>query len=185
MLSFSRITMRCVKWGYTEWVSFLGGEMNLSLPRIGTIAFCALSTLVGGYFLWRGQMAMAEMQAQMVVPAADESNAAGSESRAPAVASFVTLEEIFANVSSKDKASHTLGMKLDLELFADADRSLFEQRQAGVKNAIIQTALEQDIQRLSSISGKLFFKELLVSQLNTFFNRAVVRDIHFSSFYLQ
>ena len=40
-------------------------------------------------------------------------------------------------------------------------------------------------ERLNTIAGKLYFKEALVAKINGYFQPAVVRDLHFSSFYLQ
>jgi len=137
-------------------------------------------------FLWRAykaheQVEFAAAEARQEI----ERRTASSKNRA---VSLVSLEEVFANVNSgkgDERRMHTLGIKLDLELFEEESRLLLDSRLGGVKNAIITTALEQDYDWLNTIAGKLFFKESLVARINEFFNRAIVRDIHFSSFYLQ
>jgi flagellar basal body-associated protein FliL len=121
----------------------------------------------------------AEIEQKAAAQAAKEAN--------PTAVAFVSMDEMYANIhpTGPHATSHTIGMRLDLELFGEDDRSLFEKRQSGIKDTIIEASLEQEYSQLGTVAGKLYFKELLVSRLNTFFNRAVVRDIHFSSFYLQ
>jgi len=96
----------------------------------------------------------------------------------------VGIDELFVNVLDGEE-NHSLGVKLDLELFDEAGRSVLDSRQSGVKDAIIETTREQSYGDLTSISGKLYLKELLVSRINAFLRKPVVRSIHFSSFYLQ
>ena len=48
-----------------------------------------------------------------------------------------SLEEVFANVPSKDR-QHAVGMKLEMELFSEDSRAMVEKYQGGIKNAIIE-----------------------------------------------
>jgi flagellar basal body-associated protein FliL len=100
-------------------------------------------------------------------------------------ATLVTMDELFANLGHLEQGSHAIAMKLEIELFDEEDRPFLEPRLPGIKNTIIQLTLEQSFNRLNTLSGKLLFKEQIVSRLNAFFNKGIVRDVHFSSFYLQ
>ena len=121
--------------------------------------------------------------------AASAGHGAGGAEREPASASIsplISIEEVVASINEteKDKA-HILGIKLEIELFDEANRQLFDQHQAGIRNTVLITSMEQSYENLNTIGGKLFYKELLVSRLNQFFQKPFVRDIHFSSFYMQ
>jgi flagellar basal body-associated protein FliL len=119
---------------------------------------------------------------------ASAGHGSASSERAPAHAKgmvpFITLDEIFANISD-DKSSHTLAVKLDVELFDDQAKQAFKGGQPAVKHMIIQTSREQNYEQLATLSGKLYFKELLIRKMNEHFQKPVVRDVHFSSFFLQ
>ena len=101
-----------------------------------------------------------------------------------AASSLVSLDELFINLSLGDQ-SHSLGLKLEVELFDEKQRGHFEKLAPGVKHTIIQVSREQNFYRLNTISGKLYFKELIVSRLNDFMKEAVVKEVHFASFFLQ
>ena len=99
---------------------------------------------------------------------------------------LVSIEEVVANINAeKTEKSHLLGIKLELELFDETSRGVLDQHQAGIRNTVLLTSMEQSFEGLSSVSGKLYYKELLVTRLNEFFHLPVIRDVHFSSFYLQ
>jgi len=119
---------------------------------------------------------------------ASAGHGSASGERAPAHAKgmipFITLDEVFANISD-DKSSHTLAVKLDVELFDDQAKQAFKGGQPAVKHMIIQTSREQNYEQLATLSGKLYFKELLIRKMNEHFQKPVVRDVHFSSFFLQ
>ncbi len=114
---------------------------------------------------------------------ADAADAAASlDGGAPTV----NLDEIFTNIIARnDELTHTVGIKLDIELFGEEGKPMMDAKAAGVKNTIIMATREQIYEDLNSISGKLFYKEILVSKINEFFAKAIVRDIHFASFYVQ
>ncbi len=98
------------------------------------------------------------------------------------------LDEVFANVNAgqgENRRMHILGVKLELELFEPEGKELLETKMAGVKDAVITTAIEQDYDWLNTVAGKLFFKEALVARVNHYFKRPLVRDIHFTSYYVQ
>ncbi len=111
--------------------------------------------------------------------------AAAVEPDAEPAVPILSLDEMFLNILEGREKVHTLGLKLDLELFEESSRSILESRASGVKNAIIEASREQDFARLNTVPGKLFFKETLISRINGFLRKAAVRDAHFSSFYLQ
>ncbi len=97
---------------------------------------------------------------------------------------LVSIDEIFVNIGQGEDI-RSLGVKLELELFDEGQRAKLDKHLPGIKNSIIETSREQDFNRLNTIPGKLYFKETLVSRINQYFHEAVIRDIHFSSFFLQ
>lgn len=109
---------------------------------------------------------------------------AAGDDRKPAAVGLVSVDEVFVNVGSGDRVK-SLGLKLELELFEESSRPLLDQKVSGIKHSIIEVSREQEVSRLTTVAGKLYFKEALVSRLNQFFHQPIVRDIHFSSFYLQ
>ena len=99
---------------------------------------------------------------------------------------WVSLDEIFVNVGSKDnERTHSLAVRVELELFEEFGRDIVDRYQSGIRHAIIQAALEQKYVNLNTVEGKLYFKEILVGRINEFVKMAVIRDVHFGSFYLQ
>ncbi|NBX93322.1 MAG: hypothetical protein EB078_00245 [Proteobacteria bacterium] len=112
----------------------------------------------------------------------------GHQGRSPAsmkgIVPFVSMDEVFANISD-DKTNHTIAIKLDIEFFDDKAKQVFKTSQPGVKHMIIQTSREQNYDQLATLSGKLYFKELLIRKMNEYFQKPLVRDIHFASFFLQ
>lgn len=118
-------------------------------------------------------------------PAADAHGApaAGGE-RSTAGIGLVSVDEIFVNVGSGEKVK-SVGLKLELEMFDESSRAIFDKKQSGIKDAIIEASREQDSDRLQTVAGKLYFKEYLVSKLNSYLKEPLVREVHFSSFYLQ
>jgi len=104
----------------------------------------------------------------------------------PVAPVLISLDEVLVNIQGESTEKlHSLGVRLELELFSDQGRNIIEQRQAGIKHTVIESSQNQDYRKLSTLSGKLYFKELLVSRINSFLNQPVVRDIHFSAFFLQ
>ncbi|NBX75617.1 MAG: hypothetical protein EBQ92_03620 [Proteobacteria bacterium] len=97
---------------------------------------------------------------------------------------FLSLDELFANIN-QDKSSHTLAIKVDVEFFDLEAKQAFKSNQPAVKNLIIQTSREQEYERLSTLSGKLYYKELLIRRINEHFQKPLVKDVHFASFFLQ
>ncbi len=99
--------------------------------------------------------------------------------------SWVTMEEMFANVLSEGQESHTVSFKLEVELFDESSRKLMDDHQALVKNAILEVARTQQFDELRTLAGKLYFKEALVGKVNDTVHFPLVRDIHLSSFALR
>lgn len=113
-----------------------------------------------------------------------EHGAPAADGRKPASVGLVSIDEVFVNVGSGERVK-SLGLKLEVELFEESSRPMLDQKLSGIKHSIIEVAREQEAVRLSTVGGKLYFKECLVSRLNEFFHEPIVRDVHFSSFYLQ
>lgn len=97
---------------------------------------------------------------------------------------FLSLEEVFANVS-ENETYRTLAVKIDVEFFELPDKEIFRARQSVVRHLVIQASREQAYQELATLSGKLYFKELLIRRMNEYFHKPLVKDVHFASFFLQ
>jgi flagellar basal body-associated protein FliL len=102
----------------------------------------------------------------------------------PSMIPFVSLEEVFANVPENSE-SRTLAVKIDVELFDNSGRDTFKSGQAIVRHLILQASREQKYDELATLSGKLYFKELLIRRMNGYFKKPLVKDVHFASFFLQ
>ncbi len=114
----------------------------------------------------------------------EHGEAAAAPAKKSEALSLVSFDEIFVNVAA-DERSYGLGVKLEIELFDDSSRALIEKRQPAIKDAIIQTSREQSFHKLNTVAGKLYFKELLAERINEKFGMPLVRNVHFSSFFLQ
>ena len=112
-------------------------------------------------------------------PAADRGTASSS-----GTVPFVSIDEVFANVA-QDNKNYTLAIKLDVEFFDEKGKQAFKTNQSAVRNLIIQTSREQEYDLLASLSGKLYFKELLIRKINEHLQGPLVKDVHFASFFLQ
>jgi len=159
------------------------------VQRIATTTALFLTAGVSVFFILRighlsKEVAVAAAEHEREKAKAEASSHEPAPSQSEAV-SLIAFDEIFVNVPGQTEKSHTLGVKIELELFEEESRRVVEQWQAVVKDAIIATTVEQNYDRLSTIAGKLFFKEALVARINQLFNQALVRDVHFGSFYLQ
>jgi flagellar basal body-associated protein FliL len=161
--------------------------MRRKLPRI-LLAICLLAGAgVGAFFANKSRVFYQDVVVKAAAEALEqERKASTTEHNTP----LFSLDEIFANIapSVMEKRSgkpHAIDVKLEVELFSEESRPLMEQRQGGVKNTIIESAMVQQYDDLSTVAGKLYFMELLVAKMNEFFHQAVVRDLHFSSFYLR
>jgi len=55
----------------------------------------------------------------------------------------------------------------------------------GVRNAIIEASREQDYFHLKTTAGKLYFKEVLISRVNSFLSAPAVRDVRFTALVFQ
>lgn len=108
-----------------------------------------------------------------------------AESTDPNQPVIVAMEQTFANVLDEAGKSHSLMLKLDVELFEESQRLLFEERDAVIKSTLIETSREHSYEALNTVGGKAYFKESLVSHINEALQNAVVRDIHFNTFYMQ
>lgn len=97
---------------------------------------------------------------------------------------FISLDELFANLTQNDK-NHTLALKMDVEFFDPEAKQEFKTKQGVVKSLVIQASREQNYEELSSLAGKLYYKELLIRKMNEYFQKPLVKDLHFASFFLQ
>lgn len=102
----------------------------------------------------------------------------------PNMVPFLSLDELFANLTIGGK-NHTLSLKMDIEFFDPEAKQEFKSRQGVVRNLILETSREQKYQELSSLAGKLYYKELLIRRMNEYFQKPMVKDVHFASFFLQ
>lgn len=93
--------------------------------------------------------------------------------------------ELVVNVRDTSDETHYLKADIDLELFDEESRAIIAPKKAAIKHTIIQAVYEQEFDSLRTLGGKLYFKELVTSRLNTFVNHPAVKSVHFSSFYLQ
>lgn len=123
-------------------------------------------------------------------PAAD---AHGAAARAPASAekptsvsrAWVSMEQMFVNLSGPENEGHSLTFQVEIELFEENNRQIIESRLATLKNAAIEVARDQSYGRLKSLSGKLYFKESLVSAMNESLRQPIIRDIHMGTIFLK
>lgn len=123
-------------------------------------------------------------------PAAD---AHGAAARAPASTekntnvsrSWVSMDQMFVNLSGPENEGHSLTFQVEIELFEENNRQIIESRLATLKNAAIEVAREQSYGRLKSLSGKLYFKESLVSAMNESLRQPIIRDIHMGTIFLK
>lgn len=97
---------------------------------------------------------------------------------------LVSLDEIYANVETEQDKSRFMVMKLDLELFDESGRDLIERFQTPIRDVVLHLAREQEYKDLETIAGKLYFKETIVAHINEILLQAIVRDLHFATFYL-
>lgn len=97
---------------------------------------------------------------------------------------FLSLDELFANLTQSEK-NHTLALKMDIEFFDSEAKEEFKGRQGAVRNLVLQTSREQKYEELSSLAGKLYYKEVLIRRMNEYFQKPLVKDLHFASFFLQ
>lgn len=97
---------------------------------------------------------------------------------------FLSLDELYANLTQSEK-NHTLALKMDIEFFDPEAKEEFKGRQGAVRNLVLQTSREQKYEELSSLAGKLYYKEVLIRRMNEYFQKPLVKDLHFASFFLQ
>lgn len=112
------------------------------------------------------------------IPASAEKNT--SISRA-----WVSMDQMFVNLSGPENEGHSLTFQVEIELFEENNRQIIESRLATLKNAAIEVARDQSYGRLKSLSGKLYFKESLVSAMNESLRQPIIRDIHMGTIFLK
>lgn len=102
------------------------------------------------------------------------------------LSTLVSFDELVGNVAITDpRRLHTLSIQLNFEIFDEANRAIIEKNSAGIKNIVLEAIRAETLESLSSLSGKLYFKETLVSHVNQYLNFPAVRDLHFASFLLR
>lgn len=113
-----------------------------------------------------------------------ERSAASQANLSSNMVPFISLDELFANLTQNEK-NHTLALKMDVEFFDPEAKQEFKNKQGVVRSLVIQASREQRYEELSSLAGKLYYKELLIRRMNEYFQRPLVKDLHFASFFLQ
>lgn len=98
---------------------------------------------------------------------------------------LVDFDEMYLNIGSDPQDSRFINVKFQLELFQEGAQQMVDKYEAGIRHAVIETALKQSYDELRGIAGKLYFKEALVTEINGFLHAAVVRDVHFNSFFIR
>lgn len=155
--------------------------------RITAAVLLAAGNIAVAFFLWQIKEATAAEEA-LVTTKVVRAPAAYSErgSEEPVAPILLTFDDVVANIGPYDSAkAHMLIVKLNLELFDENSRKLIERRQGGVKHTILELSRGQSLNDLKTLSGKVYFKEQIVSQLNAYLNQPVVKDVHFASFLLR
>ncbi len=99
---------------------------------------------------------------------------------------LVSLEDLYSNVQSpeKDEGTHFVVVKLNLVLFSEKDRTIIEKFATPIKDKVIEISRNQKYEDLRTIAGKLYYKELIVSNINEMLKNAFIRDAQFVSFYV-
>lgn len=157
----------------------------MKIPWFIAGVLCAFCTMVLALMLWFSADFAQNLKGPDVHPQTKDTHSAASVA-ALAKPALVGLKEVFVNViSHKTDDTHYLRFKLELEVFDEQARTLIEQRQPLLKHTMIQASREMDFDRLNTLSGKLYFKEVLVSRVNESLNLPAVREAHFSAFNLQ
>jgi flagellar basal body-associated protein FliL len=122
-------------------------------------------------------------------PAADAHGAARTPASAEKPTSisraWVSMDQMFVNLSGPENEGHSLTFQVEIELFEENNRQIIESRLATLKNAAIEVARDQSYGRLKSLSGKLYFKESLVSAMNESLRQPIIRDIHMGTIFLK
>jgi flagellar basal body-associated protein FliL len=95
------------------------------------------------------------------------------------------MEQMFVNLAGPDNEGHSLTFQVEIELFDESKRQIIEARLATLKNAAIEVARDQSYGELKSLSGKLYFKESLVSAMNESLHSPIIRDIHMGTIFLK
>lgn len=146
-------------------------------------------TAVSGYYVWQTNGVMHAVMQESAAHAARLPSAytkpspAETDGGAPIL---VGLDDIVANIGPNTSSkSHMLIVKLNFELFEEDSRKLIEKRQGGVKHTILELARHQNLNDLKTLSGKLYFKEEIISRVNAYLHQPAIRDIHFASFLLR
>jgi flagellar basal body-associated protein FliL len=112
-------------------------------------------------------------------------NSASADPNKSITRTWVTMEQMFVNLAGPENDGHSLTFQMELELFEENHRGVLESRLATVKNAAIEVARDQSFDRLKSLSGKLYFKEALVTAMNETLHAPIIRDVHLSSIFLK
>lgn len=153
-----------------------------------------LTLMVSGYFLYgayRESLLVPELPINEVKPKAAEKEAIphgkNANAKADVQEGVIVLDEFFVNLTSERESERTfsLGLRLELSLFEDADSAHIQKDLSGIRNTIIEVAREQDYYHLKTTAGKLYFKEVLAQRINAFLNASWIRDVRFAALLFQ
>lgn len=171
------------------------GKRNRPI-RVIALVVVALSSVLCGLLVsgaYRESRRLVELPKKQQVaktPSQSHGAAQATQGQPPAAKpadDSISLDELYVNLVSslEPEKTFSLGLRLDLSLYEDADVTFIKRVLPGVRNAIIETTREQDYFHLKTTAGKLYFKELLVSRINAFLNANAVRDVRFAALLFQ
>ena len=124
-------------------------------------------------------------EAKMKSPEEGEKPAGEGSPPAPKLPEF-DLGEIMANPSSlTSRRLHIARLRLALDLYSLADLPKLDSVKGVLRDLAIETVKEASYEDLQSLPGKLYWKEVIVQRMNEFFKKPLIRDVHFTSFYIQ
>ena len=168
--------------------------MPWSATNILAVGFTVMSLLIGGATFWnawnsnRTLWGLSPDVQRAVSPHSRKilAHMGPFSSLVPESITLVDLDEVTVNIlDANSNQNHHLRLKLVLELFESQYKSVIKGKKASLRHTLIETLRRQKFQELNRLDGKLYFKELLVSDLNQFLKQPAIRRVHITSFFLQ
>jgi flagellar basal body-associated protein FliL len=161
--------------------------MTMSLPRTMALITSSFVLIASSILLFKSfQLASESDRIEQMVERGPAHSVAHPAPKATAPIAIMEFDEIIGDLTpAKDRKNHALNVKLELELFDEENRPMVEKTAGALKDVILDVIQHQSPENLGTLSGKLYFKEILVSRMNTLLNYPVVRDIHFASFLIR
>ncbi len=99
----------------------------------------------------------------------------------------VGIDEMIVNLLSgrEPEKLFSLGLKLELQLFEDADSKEVNRNLGPIRHTILEATRDQDYYHLKTTAGKLYFKEILIERINRLLNVSAIRDVRFAALVFQ